>query len=174
MLAKRITSTFRAVFSFDPSVLDTLTDKEIREYRQNRQFSDIEEQLRKADSPPTVFHCRPLDVKHEYFADQAGVSGLESDAAWKIFRSHVDRIEHFEPVDRDDDGIKDEHRKDFTRDVVDEIAFLIVEKANLETRGFTLPRTFSEQLIRARLAHRRVSDADTKSASESPTDTSQE
>lgn len=173
MLTARLNTPFRAVYSLDPSLIDVLSNDEIIKYRRTRRFGDIEEKISKAEEPTTVFHCTPLLVKFEHFADQAAVNGLESDAAWRIFRTHVTKVENFgDKVLFDDDGLmKNDEREKFPRDVIDEIAFAIVESANLETRGFTLPRTFSEMLIRARLARLRATDASTSSADKSPSDT---
>jgi hypothetical protein len=168
MLSVRLTEQFCAAYSLDPSLIETLTDKEIRDYRATRNYTDIQEQLAKASAAPTLFYCVPLKVDYEHFVDQVSMNGLESEAAWRIFRHHVTKIDNFgKTLRRDkDDAIHDDCREWFPRDVVSEIALVITEKANADTRGFTLPRTFSEQLIRARLAQRLVCGAKSASASE--------
>lgn len=176
MLSKRLTAPFRIVSISDESVIRALDDLEMHDYVRTRDFSAIEEKLKKAEYPPTIFHCKPLLVEYEHIADQASMTTLQSDAAWKVFRHHVERIENFEDrISFDDNGtIKNEHRKDIDRDVVDEISYVICQKANSKTRGFTPPRTFSADLIQARLALRRADDAKANSASEKKTDTSPE
>lgn len=177
MLSVRLSDPFRAVYSLDEALLEHLTDKEIREYRTHRRYEDIEPTLLEKGGRPTVFTCDPLKVEHEHFVDQiATTSGVESVAAWSIFRHHVRKIENYEGyLKRDkDDAIDDAYRKIFPRDAVTEIALLITEKANGDTRGFTVPHTFAAQLIRARSALRLATVAPKESVNEKTTGTDSE
>ena len=167
MLSVRLADPFQAVYTLDKALLDVLTDREIREYRIHRDFSAIRNKLAENGAQPTVFTFDPLKVEHEHFVDQIA-AGLESQAAWSIFRHHLRKIDNFpNSLRRDkDDAVDDSCRQYFPRDVVNEMALLITEKANGDTRGFTVGHTFAEQLVRARSALRLVSVADSESASE--------
>jgi len=95
---------------------------------------------------------------------------MESSASWSIFRHHVKGAKNFKNdagqniISIDNDKIDDKCRDFIPIDIVTEIAAVIIGKACIQTKGFTMPPTFLEQ--RARSQARRAMTAGGKTANQ--------
>jgi len=148
MLKQRLSAPFEVVYMCDPAIL-TLSADATKEYRQTRNIEDID--LTKCETPPTVFTCVPLKTEHKHFTDAA--LSMASMANWSVFRHHVISATNFEAengqpiIKLTDKAIPDSQEHLIPLDVVAEIAHVIVEKACAESKFFTQPAHYSEQLM---------------------------
>lgn len=172
MLTQRLTAKFKVVSIYDEATLD-ISDSIIAEYQQSRDFSIIEEHLSKSSEKATIFHCLPLQADKEYLADS--LLSAPADTAWTIFKHHVKGADNFlqkngEPIIEIDDEteiIKAECRKRIPKDIIQEIAGVILHKANESTKPFMTPDTWLRTRIRSRT--RRVQRAEKETANEPDT-----
>jgi len=166
MLSQRLTAQFKVVSINDEATLD-IKDKLMALYVQTRDFSLIEKEIEQLTTKPTVFYCEPLKAEMEYMADSILTNG--SGAAWSIFRNHIKGADNFtradgEPILKfDEDGlVSSDCRDSIPRDVYQELAGVVVHKANESTRPFMMPDTWLRSRIRSQTL--RVAIANEKNA----------
>lgn len=172
MLTQRLTKPFRVISIYDEATLE-IPDKVMTIYSQTRDFSLVEKHLEKLEKKATVFHLRPLRADKEYLAESILSEG--SGAYWQIFRHHVSKAENFVGEDGtpiiklDEDSLVDHDCKEaIPRDIVQEMASVIIHKANESTKPFTMPDTWLRTRIRSRTLL--VASASLKNASENDTE----
>jgi hypothetical protein len=172
MLTQRLTKKIKVVSIYDEALLG-IDDKTMTLYAQTRDFSLIEKELPKLEDKVTVFHCLPLRADKEYLMD--GVLESESHASWQIFKHHVQKAENFNTDDgtpiimlNDDSVIDKKCRENIPRDIVQEIAGVIIRKGNESTKPFMMPDTWLRTRILSR--HLLVNRAQKKSATENNTE----
>ena len=166
MLNQRLTSRIKVVSIYDDALLE-VDDKKMTQYTQTRDIDVIKDEMEKLTSKVTVFHCLPLQADREYLID--GVLESESHASWAIFKHHVKRIENFNKDDGTpilkldtDETVHNDCRELIPRDIVQEIAGVIIRKGNESTKPFMMPDTWLRTRILSR--HLRAQRASTETA----------
>ena len=154
MLSQRLTSVFKVISIYDDASLE-IDDRTMALYVQKRDYALIEKEVEKLTVKPTIFHCRPLTTEKEYLADSMTSEG--SSAHWQIFRHHVSKAEHFNGEDglpviqpNSDMVLDSKVREKIPRDIVQEIAHVIISKANESTKPFLMPDTWLGTRVRSR------------------------
>lgn len=132
MITKRLTASRRAVSLQDTALLD-LPRETLKRYEASRDIDDLGD-LSSLSEKPTIFHFEPLRVEHEHYIDL-----IDSSILWRIFSIYVIKIENLilddgqEIVWSETNGerrIKDECRELIPRDIVMEIAGVIIQAAS--------------------------------------------
>ena len=172
MLSRRLTSKMKVISINDPSSLQ-INDRLMSRYVQTRDFSLIEKEIEKLVEKPTIFQLIPLKSDMEYLADN--ILTNSSGTAWSIFKHHVKGAENFNAENGepllvfDDNGvIEDDCRDNVAHDVYQEIAGVIMHKANEPTRPFTMPATWLRTRIQSRALL--ATNAESEHASAKPTE----
>lgn len=154
MLSLRLSSRFKVVSIYDEATLD-IPDKLMVLYSQKRDFDLIADEVEKLTPKPTIFHVIPLKTDKEYLVDAMITNG--SEAAKSIFRHHVKGADNYAHPDGspviqfdDDDLVDKESIKGIPRDIVQEIAGVIVTKANESTKPFMMPDTWLRTRVQSR------------------------
>lgn len=167
MLSRRLTSKFKYVSIYDPATFE-IPDKIFSLYVQTRDFSILEEHIEKLEKKPSVFHVLPLRADKEYLAD--GIISNPSETYWSLFRHHVKGADNFQDegkpllwFDEETELVHKDCRDAINRDTVQEIASVILHKANESTKPFIMPDTWWRTRIQSRALHAKIAEIETAS-----------
>jgi hypothetical protein len=166
---QRLTAEFDLIYVHDEALI-SLPDDMVRQWIvKGRKIEDLD--LTKCQEKPTIFKCRPLKTDSEHLADM--VLSQASAACWQVFKNHVKAAEncndpHGKPLlswtDDRDPVLKDECRDVMPKDVVSDIAAVIIGKSEESSAVFTVPATWWGLRARSRMLH--ASTAGEEDASE--------
>ena len=142
MLRRRPSAEIDVVCLGDPA-LDEVPAEKMQRYQISRDTADLGD-LDKLTEKPTVFRVRPLAQKYERVADDP-----DSDDMWFIFARHVTGVRGFGdergkemnlPMEdvRGELVVADEAREQIGREAINEVAAVIIQRANGRD-GDTLP-----------------------------------
>lgn len=92
MLKAPLTGAFRVACPQDLAACG-VPHRAIEQYLLDRDFDALAPHLSGLAEQPTVFHCEPLSAAGERLADTP-----TPDTLWRIFQTHVRRIDNFDPA----------------------------------------------------------------------------
>lgn len=159
MIKQRPTENFDVVYLYDPA-LDMVQDSIVEQYHKSGRDISVLGDLSSLADQPSVFTCRPLDVKHEHLIDLMQVQA--SSAGWQIFKHHVIAAQNLtddngRPILKFTDGInpeiKDECRELIPKAVVNDIVSVIILRATEIGLGFTLPAQYWAMRAQSKVRH---------------------
>jgi hypothetical protein len=170
MLGKRITEPRLYISLYDPA-LQEAGAMDAAKYRVTRDVADLGD-WKAWPTQPTVFTLAPLEAGYGHLADDMGFLARRN-----IFSLHVTKVDNFddggEPLQWEtingQRSIATEGMARFGDEIVDEIATVVVELAQSDTTGFTLPDGYRD-FLRNTLTRRAILARSTDSASEPSSD----
>lgn len=159
-IKRRPTEARNLVCRRDPAI-EQLGFTCVKDYCQTLDIKSLGDYLtsEKVEEPISVFNALPLQVKYEQYV------GVDTNH-WFIFRSHVKNITHLEFELKFKEGLlEEEHRADFSPEVVVDIADQII---SLASRGnssvfFSPPAGYADYMKNCLLHRVAKAEADVNS-----------
>jgi len=154
MLRQRLAADKKVVSLYDPA-LQQIEQTLVLRYGLTRDYSLIEGKF--VDELPAVFTLTPLKQEHEHLTESPAI----------LFQYYVKKVENvppqwvaFDTAPNNKQFLSDESMKCYPRDVVNEIANLVIQFASRDGEAipFSLPDGWKDyrreaQLLRAMSAH---------------------
>lgn len=170
MINVRRSKPFKVVSVLEPGMMK-LPRAVFQKYSLSRDFDSLP--FDTIDPRPSVLTCQPLDADFDYLTDER----IDTNMARAVFARHVTKAENLlDDGGRailvwEDDGnrrvVTMDSIKKLPRDFVQEVAGVIVQMANIDTRPFFALDT-SQEIVRSRVLASLAEPVSTETASEPP------